>query len=234
MKAYKGFDKNMQCNGFQYEEGKTYEHDGDIEVCKSGFHACTNPLDVLAYYPAYQDSVYREVECEGDIQTHSEDSKLACSKITVGAEIGLMGLVKLGVKALFERVKKEKPEQYTLGDQSTAATSGYRSTAATSGYRSTAATSGEQSTAATSGYQSTAATSGYQSTAVVFGEESIAVANGYGAKAKGPLNRYIAVTEYDENFHLIDFQAIKVDGERIKPDTYYVLKNGEFVEWEED
>ena len=69
---------------------------------------------------------------------------------------------------------------------------------------------------------------------MVFGEESIAVANGYGAKAKGPLNRYIAVTEYDENFHLIDFQAIKVDGERIKPDTYYVLKNGEFVEWEED
>ena len=234
MKAYKGFDKNMQCNGFQYEEGKTYEHDGDIEVCKSGFHACTNPLDVLAYYPAYQDSVYREVECEGDIQTHSEDSKLACSKITVGAEIGLMGLVKLGVKALFERVKKEKPEQYTSGYQSTAATSGYQSTAATSGNQSTAATSGDHSTAATSGDQSTAATSGYQSTAVVFGEESIAVANGYGAKAKGPLNCYIAVTEYDENFHLIDFQAIKVDGERIKPDIYYVLKNGEFVEWEED
>ena len=214
MKAYKGFDKNMQCNGFQYGEGKTYEHDGEVKVCQSGFHACTNPLDVLTYYPAYNDSIYREVECEGDIQTHSEDSKIACSKITVGAEIGLMSLIKLGVKAIFERVKKEKPERYTSGNWSTAATSGYWSTAATSGYRSTAAASG------------------YRSTAAVFGEESIAVANGYKAKAKGSLNSYIAVTEYDENFHLIDFQTVKVDGEKIKPDTCYVLKNGKFIEWE--
>ena len=225
MKAYKGFDKNMKCNDFQYEEGKTYEHDGEVKVCQSGFHACTNPLDVLVYYPAYDDSIYREVECEGDIQTHSGDSKIACSQITVGAEIGLMNLIKLGVKSIFERVKKEKPKQYASGDRSAAATSGNRSTAATSGY---------QSTAATSGYQSTAATSGDRSTAAAFGEESIVVANGYKAKVKGALNSYIAVTEYDKELRLIDFQAAKVDGEKIKPDPYYVFQNGKFVEWRKD
>ena len=239
MKAYKGTDKNLQCKGLQYELGKETVHKGDVVTCKEGLHACENPLDVLAYYIPADGSRYFEVDCEGEIKHHTEDSKIACSKITLKTEIGLLGLIKTGIEMIFERVKKIKPEQYTSGDWSTAATSGYqstaatsgdRSTAATSGHRSTAATSGAQSTAATSGYESTAATSGNQSTAVANGEESLAVANGWEAMAKGSLGCYLVLTEYSNDGNLLDVKAQKVDGEKIKADTLYMLIDGEFRE----
>lgn len=100
--AYKGFDKNLCCRGFQYEIGKEYEHEGEIECCSRGFHACTNPFDVLDYYNAYGENRYCEVEQSGTIEVNNNDSKLASSKIKIKKEIGLVGLLKEGVKWIKE------------------------------------------------------------------------------------------------------------------------------------
>ena len=275
--AYKGFDKDMTCIDMQYEEGKTYTAEGDIKVCANGFHACENPLDVLHYYPITKGSKYHVVECDGDISNEEEgDSKFACRKITVGAEITIGQLIKAGITAVFEKARRIKDNNYaqgpystaatqgdcsiaatqggcsvaatqgdystaatqggcsvaaTQGDYSTAATQGGYSVAATQGGYSTAATQGRGSTAATQGRYSTAATQGNYSTAIANGNDSIALANGYAAKAKAALGCYIVLTEYI-NGELVDCQCRKVDGEEIKPDTFYKLVGGEFVEVE--
>ena len=101
--AYKGFDKNLCCRGFQYEIGKEYVHEGKIECCENGFHACTNPFDVLDYYEADGKNRYCEVEQSGSIKTGNGDSKQASSKIKIKAEIGMAGLFKAGVEWIKEK-----------------------------------------------------------------------------------------------------------------------------------
>ena len=182
MKAYKGFDKDMKCRGFQFEEGKTYTAEGEIKVCENGFHACENPLDVLHYYSIANGSKYHMVECDGDMSKESDgESKFACREITIGAEITVGQLIKAGLKAIFDRVgiiDVSKTEKYTQGNYSTAATQGNYSTAATQGWYSTAATQGWCSTAATQGNYSTAATQGWYSTAATQGWYSTAATQG--------------------------------------------------------
>ena len=101
--AYKGFDENLYCRGFQYEIGKEYVHEGEIECCKSGFHACTNPFDVLDYYKADGKNRYCEVEQSGTIKTGNDDTKQASSKIKIKAEIGMAGLFQAGVEWIKEK-----------------------------------------------------------------------------------------------------------------------------------
>ncbi len=100
MKAYKGFDKNMQCRGFQYEEGKTY-HEETADLCFSGFHACENPLDVFAYYAPKDGSIYREVELDEVSDKTSDDSKVCGKTIRIGAKLSVRGIC----DAHFEYVK---------------------------------------------------------------------------------------------------------------------------------
>nr|DAZ28916.1 MAG TPA: hypothetical protein [Caudoviricetes sp.] len=80
MKAYKGFDKDLKCRGFQYEIGKEYE-EKEAKVCEKGFHACTNPLNVLQYYPPCYENRYCEVEQDGEFSENGDDSKVASTKI---------------------------------------------------------------------------------------------------------------------------------------------------------
>ena len=101
--AYKGFDENLCCGGFQYEIGKEYVHEVEIECCENGFHACTNPFDVLDYYEADGKNRYCEVEQSGSIKTGNGDSKQASSKIKIKAEIGMAGLFKAGVEWIKEK-----------------------------------------------------------------------------------------------------------------------------------
>ena len=247
--AYKGFDRDMKCRGMQYEEGKTYTAEGDIKVCENGFHACENPLDVLYYYPIAGGSKYHVVECDGDISCENGgDSKFACRKITIGAELSVGQLIKAGLTAVFEKGKKLKGAKCVQENYSIAATQGTSSIAVTTGCYSTAATTGDRSIAATQGCCSIAATNGYCSTAlaqaalsialakgnhaaaVASGEYSIAFANGYAAKAKASIGNYLVLTDHDPLGGLKDCKCRKVDGETIKPDTYYMLVDGEFVE----
>ena len=178
IKAYKGFNKNLQCQPnddkppFQYEVGKEYE-ESEAELCACGFHACEFPLDVFGYYPP-ADSRYCEVELDAT-EEKKGDSKRTGKKIKIGSEIGIDGIIKAGVKFILE--KTESCEKGT-GYQSTAANTGCRSTAVNTGDRSTAANTGDQSTAANTGYRSTAANTGCRSTAVNTGDQSTAANTG--------------------------------------------------------
>lgn len=73
MKAYKGFNRDMTCRDFQFEEGKTYEEE-NAKLCDSGFHACVDPLDCFNYYYPGQ-SVYREVELDDNGERHADDCR---------------------------------------------------------------------------------------------------------------------------------------------------------------
>ena len=101
--AYKGFDENLCCRGFQYEIGKEYVQEGEIECCESGFHACTNPFDVLDYYSSDSRNRFCVVEQSGTIKTGNGDSKQASSRIKIKAEIGMAGLFKAGVEWIKEK-----------------------------------------------------------------------------------------------------------------------------------
>lgn len=122
IKSYKGFDKSLKCRDFQYEIGKEYEHDGPVEACKSGFHACEAPLDVFAYY-APATSRYCEVEQSGELSRGGDDSKIASSKIKIGAEIGIPGLVKAQIEWVKSKTHEEGAASAT-GKESAAMASG--------------------------------------------------------------------------------------------------------------
>ena len=222
MKGYKGFDKDFKCRGFQFEPGKTYEHDGDARACESGFHFCENPFDVWGYYPP-SDSRFAEVTGTGKTDKHDGDSKVACTKLHVGAEISLNVFVNAGVKFILDRVTSEKKETNT----------GNRSAATNTGYRSAATNTGYQSAATNTGDRSAATNTGNWSAATVEGKDSIAMATGIEGKAKGRKSCWLVLAEWEERkdgWHIKDVKSVAVDGEKIKEDTFYTLKGGEFVE----
>ena len=218
--AYKAMDKKMQCRGKQYEVGKTY-HEDKADCCHAGMHACENPLDVLHYYSLKDSPRFFEVECGGNVDKSGEDSKLACTELTVKGELNFAGLVKATVNAVFNRVQGKDP--FSSGDYSTAGTSGKRSTAGSSGYGSTAGTSGDYSTAAATGSRCRAKADG---------KDSIAVANGARSVARGATGCYLVLTEYGDDGHMLCAKMARVDGSAIKENVWYTLKNGEFAEVE--
>ena len=202
MKLYKGFDKNMQCRGFQFEEGKTYIHDGKIKLCKQGFHACENPLDCFNYYsPA--ESIYREVEMEDVSDERKEDSKVAGKSIKIGARISFGKIAQLAVEYINSHIDKSKKQQVS--------------------------NTGDYSAASNTGNCSAASNTGYYSAAEVSGKQSVALAIGKESRVRGALGCWIVCAEWDEN-GIKDVQCVCVDGEKIKPDVWYTLKNSAFVE----
>ena len=142
IKSYKGFDKDLKCRGFQYEIGKEYEED-TAKACERGFHACEMPLDVLQYYEPGQGSRYCEVEQDGEISKQGTDSKVASTRIKIGAEIGIAGLVKAQIEYVKSRCTNkcnaEPGKPATAGDSGAATAGDYG--AATAGYKG-AATAG--------------------------------------------------------------------------------------------
>ena len=233
IKAYKAFDKDLSCRGFKYEVGKEYEETGDIKACEKGFHACPYPLDVFSYYtPA--GSRFCEVEQSGKIDD-SESDKVCSSKIRIGAELDIRGLVKAAVSYVKERCTNEcnaKPGKPATAGYRGAATAGYRG-AATAGYRG-AATAGD-SGAATAG-NSGAATAGNYGAATARGKAStgsngLSVARGKNVQVKGGIGAILVIAEErDDTYDIVDWKAVVVDGEVVKADTWYRLENGELVE----
>ena len=212
IKVYKGTDKNMKCRGMQYELGETKKDTGAIRCGNKGFHSCEAPLDVLQYYSALDGNRFFEAEAGGVIdRSGADDSKIASSELTLKAEIGLPGLI----KAHIEYVKKNCTNEHNAkpGEPATAGSFG-------------AATAGD-SGAATAGSYGAATSRG----SVTVGENGVGTVRGNGVKIRGGLGAIlVCAIENENNYDISEWKAVVVDGERIKADVFYTLKNGEFVE----
>ena len=249
IKAYKAFDKDLSCRGFKYKVGKEYEETGDIKACEKGFHACPYPLDVFGYY-APAGSRFCEVEQSGKIDD-SESDKVCSSKIRIGAELDIRGLVKAAVSYVKERCTNEcnaKPgKPATAGNYGAATAGNYgaatagNSGAATAGNYG-AATAGNYGAATAGNYGAAtagdggAATAGNRGAATARGKAStgsngLSVARGKNVQVKGGIGAILVIAEErDDTYDIVDWKAVAVDGEVVKADTWYRLENGELVE----
>ena len=235
--SYKGFNKDMTCRDFQYKEGESYE-EPSAKACERGFHACEYPLDCLGYYSP-NESVYHVVEQSGEISRHSDDTKVASTKIKIGAEINIAGLVKAAIEYTMKRVNPEAKADERQGASS--ATGDYGASSAT-GYKGASSATGNCGASSATGNCGASSATGYKGASSAGDPESVAVAWGYHGKAKGVLGAYLVLADWegdeDDYWHqnlwqLKGAKMVRVDGEIIKPDTYYTMKNGEVVEAEE-
>ena len=219
--AYKAFDKNMQCRGFQFEVGAHYEHNGKVEPCKSGFHACKNPLDVWNYYPI--NSRYAIVEIAGDVVDSGSDSKVACSNISIVQEITLTELINHSVKYMlnvcYDKLAGHYSKLAASGDYSNLAASGHNSTLSASGHNSTLAASGDGSKLAASGDGSILAASG---------KNSICMAAGYASTAQVGENGVIVLPYYDGIRTRVAVGYVGENG--IEPNVEYKVNNNGIFE----
>ena len=298
MKAYKGFNADMTCRGFQYKEGETY-HEDIADLCHKGFHACERPLDVLAYYPP-NSSVYHEVELEEVSDEREHDSKVCAKIIRVGARMDISSLVKASIEYTASKCDKSRRKHTTgrrgvasatgdwsiasatgyrgiasatgiqgaasatgrrgvasatgdwgaasatgdwsvasatddwsiasaTGDWSVASATGYRGIASATGIQGAASATGDRGIASATGIQGVASATGIQGAASADNPTAIAVAWGLQGRAKGVLGAHIVCAEWRDG-KLVDAKMARVDGDKIKADTYYILKNGEFAE----
>jgi hypothetical protein len=178
--AYKGFDQQLNCRGFQYELGKTFEHKGAVKACEGGFHACEYPLDVFNYY-APAGSRFATVEQSGEISRHDGDSKVASSCISIKAEIDFAGLIKAAIDYTFSRALPVYPESpaSATGYQGAASATGDQGAASATGTRGAASATGDQGAASATGDQGAASATGYQGAASATGTRGAASATGY-------------------------------------------------------
>ncbi len=187
--AVKGFNRDWMCRDFQFEIGKTYEHNGDVVACQLGFHACEYPLDCFSYY-APSVSRYAEVAQSGKLDRHSGDSKVASARITIEAEIDIPKIVQ---RAITWVLKQTKPadSKHSEGDQSASSATGFQSASSATGdlsassatgFRSASSATGNQSASSATGFQSASSATGDRSASSVHGEKSCAMACGHEGK----------------------------------------------------
>lgn len=203
MKAYKGFNKDMTCRGFQYKEGETYTTDR-AKVCERGFHACEHPLDCLGYYEPGEGSVYHEVEMDGKIDKRPYgDTQIAATKITIGARLSIAGLVKAAIDYTMARIKPEAKADEAHGAASATGDSG------------------------------AASATGDRGAASAENETAVAVGWGILAKAKGVKGAHIVLADWREtatSWKLHGAKLLRIDGKKYKADTWYTLKDGKVEE----
>ena len=259
MKAYKGFNKDMTCRGFQYEIGKAYETDA-ADLCSIGFHACENPLDCFGHY-APATSRYCEVEIEDNGQRSPEDSKVVGKKIKIGAELSTEQICRLHFEYVRSRCDPAKTnaagdrESASAGDGGSASAGEYGSASAG---RYGSASAGDYGSASAGRYGSASAgkfgiaSAGWSGSASAgeygsasagdygvsasrgsssAGENGVAAARGKHAKVRGGIGSVLVVcVEKKDSYDIAEWKAAVVDGERIRPDTWYTVENGEFRE----
>ena len=211
IKSYKGFNRDLTCRGKQYEVGKEYEEDR-AQSCECGMHACEYPLDCFSYYdPAH--SVYYEVEQSGDLSRRGDDSKVASTKMKIGAEINIAGMVKASINYIRERIKEEKGSDDDYGASSATGNCGASSA------------------------------TGYKGASSAKDPESIAIAWGYKGQVSGVKGSFLVLADWegDESeywkpytWKLKGAKMVRVDGEHIKENTWYTMRNGKIVEVTED
>ena len=224
--TFKGTDKDMKCRGgFQYELGKTVKDEDAIRCGNHGFHSCDAPFDVLRYFPMRNGNRYFQAEASGKIDRRdADDTKLASSELTLKAEIGIPGLI----RAQLDYTRKKAKSGVNGGDWSNLAGGDWSNLAG--GDWSNLAGGADSNLAG--GARSNLA--GGADSNLAGGDWSLIVGRN-GCKAKGGKNSVIVLTEWDwvnGDYVPVCVKAGIVDGETLKPDTLYTLKNGEFKEVE--
>ena len=283
--AYKGFDKDFKCRGFQYEVGKDYKMDGDIQCCKRGFHACESPFEVFDYYDMLS-SRFAVVELSGTIDKEKKSTKICSSNIKIKAELNIADIVKLGIEWIKDITLSPKAggdiglndnsgdsaligssDDYakigssgnfakigssgdyakigSSGDYAKIGSSGYAKIGSSGDYAKIGSSgdfaqigsSGNYAQIGSSGDYAQIGSSGDFAQINSTGEHSVIMAAGYNSIVKASLGSWITLAEWeindDSNSIPICVKTEKVDGRRIKADTYYRLVNGEFKEVED-
>ncbi|EBC3070648.1 hypothetical protein CYS31_07335 [Salmonella enterica] len=228
--TFKGFNKDLKCRDFQFEIGKTFHHDGKVEACVSGFHACECPFDVFSYYsPA--DSRFAETISFGITNREEDgDTKIASASITIKAELTLPQFIQRGIEWIWSKIDKSLEQQIMCGDCSAATNTGNCSAATNTGNCSAATNTGNRSAATNTGDWSAATNTGDWSAAEVSGSQSVAAAFGIEGKARASEGGAIVLCYRNEDGELIHIRASKVGENGIMPNTWYQLnEDGEFV-----
>ena len=230
IKSYKGFDENMQCRGYQYEVGKDYEIDGDIKCCSRGFHACKSPMEVWDHYDMLN-SRFAEVEQSGKIDEEEKSTKVCSSHIKIKAELKLSDIINIGVEWLKDITSPTKVKTTgTLNDNG-----GYSAKIGSSGDYAQIGSSGDSAKIGSSGDYAKIGSSGDYAQIDSTGEDSVIMCAGKKSKAKAKVGSWITLAEWkwndEKNRNVpVCVKTEYVDGEIIKADTWYQLKNGKFVE----
>jgi hypothetical protein len=207
--GYKGFDKDMTCRGFQYEEGKEYEEE-TADACHSGFHACEYPLDCLGYYSP-NESVYHEVEQSGEFDRGEDDSKVVSTKIKIGARLDISGLVKAAIDFTMSRVKKEAGSDEDYGASS--ATGDYGASSAT-GYKGASSATGNCGASSATGNCGASSATGYCGASSATGDKGASSATGYkgASSATGDKGASSATGDYGASSATGDYGASSATG----------------------
>ena len=224
MKGYKGFNPGLICKDKQYQENTVFE-EPEAKICEKGMHFCENPFDVLNYYDLIRSdgtpNEFAEVEALDEPKT--DDKEKFCSrKLKIGVKLGLSGFIKACVDFVLEKTIAETPSENV--------DSGYYAQIGSSGYYAQIGSSGDSAQIGSSGDSARINCTG---------SNSVICCAGHGSVAKAPIGCWITLAEwkYDGAKRRYVPACVKteyVDGEKIKADTPYTLKNGEFVEVESD
>ena len=218
MRAFKGFNKDLTCRGYQYEEGKEF-HTERAECCDTGFHACEYPLDCFGYYdPAH--SVYHEVELSGEMDKSGDNTKVCATDIKIGARLSIAGLVKMAIDFTMSKVNKEAGSDERHGFASatgncgassatgncgaSSATGDYGASSATGNYGASSATGDYGASSATGNCGASSATgncgassaTGYKGASSVSDPTGVAVAWGHEARAKGCKGAHLILSDW--------------------------------------
>ena len=219
MRAFKGFNKDLTCRGYQYEEGKEF-HTERAECCDTGFHACEYPLDCFGYYdPAH--SVFHEVELSGEMDKSGDNTKVCATDIKIGARLSIAGLVKMAIDFTMSKVNKEAGSDERHGF---ASATGYKGASSATGYKGASSVSDPTGVAVAWGHEARA--KGCKGAHLILSDWKYVGARYSDGDYMDPYDK--------ESWELTGAKMVVVDGEKIKEDTYYRCIEGEIVEVTED
>jgi hypothetical protein len=237
-RGFKGFDKDLKCRGMRYEVGKTFTAEGEPSLCENGLHFCEHPFHVWDYYgPATSrfcavesDSVNPEKACD--------DTKRVASSLRVCAEIGIPGMVKAGIEYIRNLVHHCVSTGFaahcvSTGDDAHCASTGDDAHCASTGFAAHCVSTGDDAHCASTGDDAHCASTGNYAHCATNGKNSISAAIGREGRAMASIGGWVVLSEYDDDWNIVCVRAAAVNGqEGIKPDTWYALRGGEFVQVE--
>ena len=218
MRAFKGFNKDLTCRGYQYEEGKEF-HTERAECCDTGFHACEYPLDCFGYYdPAH--SVFHEVELSGEMDKSNDNTKVCVTDIKIGARLSIAGLVKMAIDFTMSKVNKEagSDERHgfasatgykgassatgdygassATGDYGASSATGYKGASSATGYKGASSATGNYGASSATGNCGASSATGYKGASSVSDPTGVAVAWGHEARAKGCKGAHLILSDW--------------------------------------